>query len=106
MPSSPECGGGEAPGASMSRLNFIPIPSFSLPSPTPGPGRAGSGASWGRSEAGVKAPGVHPSGAAYWGWGSQDPVTRCWECASRGGQTSARKLLPFFLLSAFLSRDI
>lgn len=33
-------------------------------------------------------------------------VTRCWEYASRGGQTSARKLLPFFLLSVFLPRDI
>lgn len=40
------------------------------------------------------------------GGGSQDPVTRCWECARRGGQTSARKLLPFFLLSVFLRGDI
>lgn len=30
------------------------------------------------------------------GGGSQDPVTRCWECVRRGGQTSARKLLPFY----------
>lgn len=47
--------------------------------------------------------GVRPQNV---GGGSQDPVTRSWECARRGGQTSARKLLPFFPLSVFLRGHI
>lgn len=102
-----ERGGGEAPGASMSRLNiYTYIVVLGCPPGLRGPGREGYAATWGSSEAGVKAPGVHAYGAAGPGWGSEDPVTRCWESASRGGQTSARKLLPFFLLSVFLPGDI
>lgn len=78
-----------------------------LPSPAPGAwtcggrGVLGAFGSWCEG-----AGGFTRVGPAEWGWGSRDPVTRCWEYASRGGQTSARKLLPFFLLSVFLPRDI
>lgn len=64
-----ERGGGEAPGASMSRLNIYTYTVvLGCPPRLRGPGRAGDGASWGRSEAGVKAPGASPV------WGPQNGV--------------------------------
>ncbi|KAB0401753.1 hypothetical protein E2I00_016113, partial [Balaenoptera physalus] len=99
-----ERGGGEAPGTSMSRLNIYPyIIAW----------RCRERGSWGAvGRFGVVhnlvwrdlgSTGVRPQNV---GGGSQDPVTRSWECARRGGQTSARKLLPFFPLSVFLRGHI
>lgn len=109
-----ERGGGEVPGTSMSRLNIYPyiIVLYCYPPHLPGPGRAGSGAPrvpWafqGSYPGCCGETGSIGVGLQNVGGGSQDPVTRCWECARRGGQTSARKLLPFFLLSVFLRGDI
>jgi hypothetical protein len=48
---------------------FIPISLFSAALPDSGV-LIVRGSTWGNSEAGVKAPGVHHCGAAEWGWGS------------------------------------
>jgi hypothetical protein len=118
VPSSPECAGSAGEGRRRARqchgLIFIPI-SLLLRCPLRllGSGRAGKeGSGWGRGRPGVVSNlvgrdcGSTRVGPQNVGGGSRDPVTRCWECASRGGQTSARKLLPFFLLSVFLRGDI
>lgn len=102
------------PGTSMSRLNIYPyiIVLHCYPPRPPGLDVQGEGLRGAVGLSGVvhkllwRGCGSTRVGLPNVGGGSRDPVTRCWECARRGGQTSAGKLLPFFLLSVFLRGDI
>lgn len=118
MPSSPECAGSAGEGRCRARqchgLIFIPTSlccTATHPAP-PGLGVQGEGLRGAVGLSGVvpkllwRGCGSTRVGLPNVGGGSRDPVTRCWECARRGGQTSAGKLLPFFLLSVFLRGDI